>query len=230
MKFIIILLLIALIFALPIVLLYKNKALINVRGLLLGILLYFVFRILIYPVISLSTGNLSIIFKSIIDVILLSIYTLIIKKFILVKFLHYTKENKAELFSIGIGESILEMIFVFVPTLLNTGMYAYLIEFGNIYLTLENSFTIEQINSFVTTINAIGFDYYAYLAFVITTIYLFNITNNYLLIYGYKYSISITLFFYTIYFLIAILNYWFACLCLMVLIICIYRINMIVKE
>ncbi len=225
MKFILILLIFALIFALPIILLIKNKEKLNIKFVFVGLLMYLVFRILLYPFIGLFANNLTVLAKSIIDVIYLLVYILIVKRLIFTKVFHLSSEDKDKLFSSGLTESTIEVLLVFLPNLLNLGAYFFLLEFGNIYDALETSFTANQIQEYVTYLNSIGYDYFMFLGLMIIALYLFNITNNYLLVNNAKLSFVYSLVLYVTYFVLALLNKWIACIILIGLITSIYYIN-----
>lgn len=142
------------------------KYIVKFKYLLMGGLLYFVSRSLLFPMIYLFIVNLGItmtpILNAVIEALILAILCVAVKKFFYTVIYRIDDEFNTRI-SLGLGEGVIECLLFLFPTALNNLLYYMQISNGSIYDYLSSVYQTAEITVFVDTFSNLPISYHWYL-------------------------------------------------------------------
>ncbi|MEG0403326.1 MAG: hypothetical protein RR571_02980 [Anaerorhabdus sp.] len=162
-----------------VILKYRKKSRLHFKYLLMGVVYYIVIRILLYPIIYLIIKDSSLILKIIIDILYLGVFSIAFKIFLYKKYLSQKSEYVSNVLSLGFGECVAEIVFTFLPTIINYFLLAITINFGDIYSYFGDVYSVEYIQNVINNFNSIGVMYYLWVSVIVISLVILSIYISY---------------------------------------------------
>lgn len=198
------------------VIIWKLREYIKTRYLLYGILVYFLLRIVIYPILYNIVAVDVLWVKLIFDFMYLVICFIFVKKAIVKKLLK-DDLNKSNLISIGFGEGLSEFIFTIFPTLLNYFLFFILHISNQLDSYFQNTYSKEEINQFLTLFDDLPVSYFIYMIIITLSLLLFQTIGTTKLLQNDRRMIVVAIMFYLTYIVLSVFNYALACIILIMI-------------
>lgn len=198
------------------VIIWKLRAYIKARYLLYGVLIYFLLRIVVYPILYSIVAVNVLWIKLFFDFTYLVICFIFVKKTIVKKLLKGDL-NKNNLISIGFGEGLSEFIFTIFPTLLNYFLFFMLRISNQLDSYFQNTYSKAEISQFLALFDDLPISYFIYVIMITLSLLLFQTIGTTKLLQNDRRMIVVAIAFYLTYIVLSVFNYALACIILIMI-------------